>query len=89
MMKIPKKQELWQIEFNHSSDTDFEDFIDPNKNVYLLLVIDTTLVSDNPSLFRKNFWERILKRIMTFDHKIRDEKVQCNANREAEKKNIR
>ena len=53
----------------------------------MLLVIDTTLVSDNPSLFRKNFWERILKRIMTFDHKIRDKKVQCTANREAEKKN--
>ena len=43
---------------------------------YWFLVIDTTLASDNPSRFRKNLLERILKLIMTIDDKIRDEKLQ-------------
>ena len=41
------------------------------------LVIDATLVSDNPSCFRKNLLERIEKLIMKItDDKIRDEKLQ-------------
>ena len=62
-MKIPNKRVLQQIVFNHSSDIDFQDFM----NLYekctakpcSSLVIDTTLVSDNSSFFRKNILERI------------------------------
>ena len=51
-MKIQTKRELQQIAFNHSSDIDFQDFI----NVYIkcieksysFLIIDTTFASDNP-----------------------------------------
>ena len=62
-MKIPNKRELQQITFNHSSDIDFKDFINLykkcNAKPYYFLVIDATLVSDNPSRFRKNLLERI------------------------------
>ena len=57
-MKIPKKQELQQIAFNHSSDIDFKNFMNPYKKCtakpYSFLVIDATLALDNPSRFRKN-----------------------------------
>ena len=59
-MKIPNKQELQQIAFNHSSDTYFRDFVNLYKNIlqnlFLFLVID---VSDNPPHFRNNLLERI------------------------------
>ena len=42
---------------------------------YSILVVDTTLTSNNPLLFRKNRLERIQKLIMTIDNKIRDEKL--------------
>ena len=62
-MKIPNKQELQQIAFNHSSDADFQDFMNLYKKCttkpYSFLVIDTTLGSDNPLRFRKNLLERI------------------------------
>ena len=32
-MKIPNKQELQQIAFNHSSDIDFQEFINLYKNI--------------------------------------------------------
>ena len=55
-MKIPNKQELQQIAFNHSSDIDFKDFMDIYKKftskTYSCLVIDATLTSDNPLRFR-------------------------------------
>ena len=51
IMKIPNKQELQQIAFNHSSDIDFRDFINIYKKCtakpYSFLVIDSTLASDN------------------------------------------
>ena len=50
-----------------------------------LLVIDTTLASDNCSRFRKNLLERIQKLIMATDDKIRDEKLQYGINTEAVK----
>ena len=61
-MKFPKKQELQQTAFNHSSDIETL-----SKNLYKkcfakpysFLVIDATLASDNPSRFRKNLLERI------------------------------
>ena len=63
IMKIPNKQELQQIAFNHSSDIDFKDFMNLYKKCtakpYSFLVIDATLASDNPSRFRKNLLERI------------------------------
>ena len=50
-MKIPNKRELQQISFNHSSDIDFQDFMNLYKKCtakpYSCLVIDTTLPSDN------------------------------------------
>ena len=62
-MKISNKQELQQIAFNHSSDIDFQDFINLCRKctakAFFFLVIDTTLTSDNPSRFRKNLVERI------------------------------
>ena len=63
VMKISNKRELQQIAFNHSSDIDFQDFMNLYKkctaNPYSLLVINTTLASDNLLCFRKNLSERI------------------------------
>ena len=63
IMKIQSKQELQQTAFNHSSDIDFKDFMNLYKKFtakpYSFLVIDTTVVLDNPSRFRKNLLERI------------------------------
>ena len=63
VMKIPHKRELQQIVFNHSSDIDFQDFMNLYKKCtakpYSVLVIDTTLASDNSLRFRKNLLERM------------------------------
>ena len=63
IMKIPSKRELLQIEFNESSDIDFEDFLNLYKKrtakPYSFLVIGATLASENPSHFRKNLIQRI------------------------------
>ena len=60
-MKIPNKQELQQLSFNHSSDIDFKHFMTLYKKCtaksYIFLVIDTTLASGKH--FRKNLLERI------------------------------
>ena len=57
-MKIPNKRELQQKVLNHSSDTEFKDFMklykDYTKELLLFLVNNTTLPSDNPSRFTKN-----------------------------------
>ena len=62
-MKIPNKQELQQIAFDHSSDIDFRDVISLYKKctakAYSFLVIDAILVSDNPLRFKKNLLEKI------------------------------
>ena len=50
-MKIPNKQELQQIAFNHSSDIEFKCIAKPYS--------DCTLGPDNPLRFRKNLLERI------------------------------
>ena len=80
-MKIPNKQELQQTAFNHSSDIDFQDFMNLYKKYtakpYSFLLIDATLASDNPLRFRENLVERIQKLIMTTDDKIRDD-INCN-----------
>ena len=58
IMKIPNKRELQQIALNHSSDTDFKNFMKIYKKCtaepYSFLVNDTTLPSDYPLRFRKN-----------------------------------
>ena len=63
IMKIPNKRELQQIAFNHSSDIDFQDFMNLHKKCtaksFSFLVIDTTLASDNSLCFRKILLERI------------------------------
>ena len=57
-MKIPNKRELQTIAFNHSSDINFQDFMNLCKkfttNPCSFLVNDATLASDNPLYFRKN-----------------------------------
>ena len=52
IMKIPSKQELQQITYNHSSDIELQNHI-------FFLVIDCTLASDNPLHFTKNLLERM------------------------------
>ena len=56
--KIPNKRELQRIALSHLSDTDFKDFMkfyrNYDKEPYLFLVNDTTLLSYNPLQFRKN-----------------------------------
>ena len=63
MTKIPNKQELQQIPFNHLSDIGFEGFMNLYKKFtakpYSFLVIDTTLASDNPLRFRHNLLKRM------------------------------
>ena len=58
VMESPNKRELKQIALNHSSDTDFKDFIKIYKKCtakqYSFLANDTTLPSDDPLRFRKN-----------------------------------
>ena len=59
-MKIPNKQELQQIAYNHSSDIDFMNLYKKcTAKPYSFLVIDVTLASDNSSRFRKSLLERI------------------------------
>ena len=62
-MRIPNKTEFQQISFNHSSDIDFQKFINLYKKCTSksdsLLVIDITLTSDIFSRLRENLLERI------------------------------
>ena len=62
VIKIPYKRELKQTAFNNSSDIDFQDFSDLFKRctvkLYLYLVIDATLASDN-SLQEQSFRNNI------------------------------
>ena len=63
VLKIPNKIELQQIAFNHSSDMDFQDFMNLYKKrtakQISFLVIDTTLASDKSSRLKKNPLEAI------------------------------
>ena len=65
--KILNKRELQNIAQNHSSDINTKDFINIYRECtskpYSFLVIDTTLVSDNPLRFRIFFLT--LNKIMT------------------------
>ena len=58
-MKIPNKQELQQITFNHLSDIDFMNLYKKcTAKPYYFLVINTTSASDNLLCFRRNLIER-------------------------------
>ena len=63
IIKIPNKQELQQIEFNHSSDIEFQDFVNMYKKCtakpYSFLIADATLTLDKPLRFRKNLLQKI------------------------------
>ena len=87
IMKIPNKQQLQETAFTYSSDLDFKDFMYLYKKctakLYSILVIDTTLASDNLLRFKMNLIERILKLIVTTDDKTEDENLQYDINREA------
>ena len=60
-MKINNKGELQNIAINHSSDIDYQDFMEIyrecTKEPYNILKIDTTLPASNPLRFRKNLFE--------------------------------
>ena len=47
------------------------------------MVIDTTLLSDNPLRLRKNILKQKYNKIMIIDDQIEDEKLQYNINKEA------
>ena len=57
-MKILNKRHFQQIASNHSSDTDFKDFMklfkEYTKESYSFLMSDTALSSDNTLQLRKN-----------------------------------
>ena len=62
-MKVPNKRKLQQIAFNHSSDIEFQDFMNLYKkctskpsflSIIIFLVTDCALASDNSSRFRMN-----------------------------------
>ena len=88
-IKVPKNWELQQIVFDRLSDIKSEDvtyiYKEYTAKPYPFLVIDITILADNPLHLRKNFLERIWKLIMTTDDKIIDEKLQYDINREAAK----
>ena len=77
ILKIQNKRELQQFAFNHSSDIDFEAFMNLYKKfiekIYSFLVIDTTVASDNSSRFRKNLLEITYDLIMAIDDEIKSE----------------
>ena len=60
-MKINNKRELQNIAINHSTDTDYQDFIKIyrgcTKEPYNFLTVDTTLPVSNPLRFRKNLFD--------------------------------
>ena len=74
-MKVKKKQELQQIAFNHSSDIDFNGFMNLYKKftakLYSFLVIDATLAFHNPLRFRKNLLGIMKKVGMPIDDEIK------------------
>ena len=57
LMKIHNARELQQVAINHSTDTDYKDFLKiyrkSAKEPYSLLTIDTTLPANNYLRFRK------------------------------------
>ena len=77
-MKIPNKWQLPQIAINHSSDTDFKEFINLHKKCTEKPY--SFLINENPLHFGQNLLERIDKVITLIDDNIRVEKLQYNIN---------
>ena len=73
-MKILSKREVQQITFNHSSDIDFQEFMNLYKRctakLHSFLVINTTLASDKFSCFR-NFLYTIIFVYLIFNVKVK------------------
>ena len=61
LMKLQSKKELQNITQENSGDIDFKDFLKIYKyctsEPYSFMLIDTTLPSSDPIIFRKNFSE--------------------------------
>ena len=80
-MKISNKREFQQIAVNHSSDTDFKDFMKISKKCaakpYFFLVNDATLQSYDPLRFRKI--------LLTIDERLGMKKLQHDINRDVAK----
>ena len=59
IMKINNRKDLQQIAINHSADIDYKDFLKIYRSCtnepYSFLTIDTTLHTNDPTRFRKNF----------------------------------
>ena len=59
IMKIPSRKELQNITEENSGDIDFKDFLktckDYTSEPYSCMIIDTTVPSNHPMRFRKNF----------------------------------
>ena len=62
IMKIQNKRELQQIAFNYVSDINFKDFMNLYQKCtakpYSFLVLNANLAPDNPSHFRKFFFQK-------------------------------
>ena len=89
-MKIPNRRELQQLASSHSSDIDFKDFMklykEYAKEPYSFLMNDTTLPSDGPLRFRKNYYKMsVSEKIKTIDNKIEQNKAQYNLGRQTAK----
>ena len=86
-MKIPNKRELHQVQFNHSWDIDFKDFINLYEKILQnraksFFVIHAILASFKPCLSEGIFQKKCTKTITTINDKIRDEKLQYDFNKE-------
>ena len=85
-MKIPNKQELQQIVFNHLSDIGFEDLMNLcTSKPYSFLLINTTVASDKILRLRCSLLEITQKLIVTIDDEIRDKKMPYDINQDAAK----
>ena len=89
IMKIQNKLNLKKIAINQLSDIEFNDFL----NFCEKICCETTLSLVNGTIFTStnflHFWGDLIegykKVIMTTNEKNRDEKVQCDTNKEAGK----
>ena len=86
IMKIPNKGELQQVASNHSSDSDFKDFMrlykDYTKEPYSYLVNDANLPSDKEKFIIKT---TITKKIKATNNKIEQNKAQYDLDRQTVK----
>ena len=77
-IKIPNIQELQQVAINNSKNGLQKIYY---ITIFITIVNDTTLPSDNVSRFWKNPLYRVQRLILTIDDKIRNGKLNCKMNR--------